>query len=164
MPNPSAIPRGRQRQGSAGYEKRDASAAWIFGIVAFLLAAGLTMHFILAGVLKALQHTAAPADAFLGARQVPGNTTRPPFPRLQISPALDLKTFREREDLELNTYGWIDKTAGVVRIPVARAMDLLLQRGLPARAGTNGSKLGPSSFELQQQRPLRPQPEIQGDK
>ena len=164
MPNPSAIPQGRQRRGAAGYERRDASAPWIFGIVGFLLVAGLTMHFVLAGIVKALKQTPPPADAFLGVRRNPEISPARAFPRLQISPALDLKAFREQEDAELNGYGWIDRTAGVVRIPVARAMDLLLQRGLPVRTGINGSKLGPSSFELQQQRPLEPQPEIQEEK
>ena len=34
----------------------------------------------------------------------------------------------------LNSYGWVDQKAGVVHIPIDRAMTLLLQRGLPARA------------------------------
>ena len=33
----------------------------------------------------------------------------------------------------LNSYGWVDPKAGVVRIPIDRAMDLLLQKGLPVR-------------------------------
>ncbi len=32
----------------------------------------------------------------------------------------------------LNTYAWVDKDAGVVRIPVDRAIDLLAQKGLPS--------------------------------
>ncbi|MCX6047619.1 MAG: hypothetical protein NT075_21175 [Chloroflexi bacterium] len=34
----------------------------------------------------------------------------------------------------LHSYGWVDQKAGIVRIPIDRAMTLLLQRGLPARA------------------------------
>jgi hypothetical protein len=30
---------------------------------------------------------------------------------------------------------WIDPEKGVVRIPIDRAMDLLVERGLPVRAG-----------------------------
>ena len=33
----------------------------------------------------------------------------------------------------LNTYGWVDKNAGVVRIPIGEAMKLTIERGLPAR-------------------------------
>jgi len=60
----------------------------------------------------------------------------PPEPRLQTAPVLDLKEMRAAEDQILNSYGWIDAQHGVVRIPINRAMDLLAQRGLPARAET----------------------------
>ena len=30
--------------------------------------------------------------------------------------------------------GWVDQKTGVVRIPISRAMDLLLERGLPVRS------------------------------
>lgn len=165
MPNPSAKPQGRQRPEGKGYEKRDASAPWIFGIVAFLLISGLIMHFVLAGVMERLQKTPAPSDRLTGVRRS-GETAAQArnVPHLQLSPSEDLKTFRYREETELNTYGWIDHTNGVVRIPISRAMDLLLERGLPVRSQTNADETGPSNMELQQQRPQYPQPEIQGAK
>lgn len=49
------------------------------------------------------------------------------------------------QNQKLNSYGWIDRTNGIVHIPINRAMDLLLQRGLPTRTngvpGTDGSPL-----------------------
>lgn len=49
------------------------------------------------------------------------------------------------ENKKLNSYGWVDRSNGIVHIPIDRAMDLLLQRGLPARtngvSGTDGSEL-----------------------
>jgi hypothetical protein len=59
-----------------------------------------------------------------------------PAPRMQAVPAQDLQQFRAREDAILDGYGWVDQKAGVVRIPIARAMELLLQRGLPTRVLT----------------------------
>ena len=56
----------------------------------------------------------------------------PPAPRLQISPNQDLKTMRAEEARILNSYGWVDRANGVVRIPLSRAIDLLIERGLPA--------------------------------
>ena len=38
---------------------------------------------------------------------------------------------RAREDAVLTTYGWVDRNTGVARIPIERAMDLLVERGLP---------------------------------
>jgi hypothetical protein len=40
---------------------------------------------------------------------------------------------RANEEKELNEYGWVDQAHGVVRIPIDRAMNLVVQRGLPAR-------------------------------
>ena len=41
----------------------------------------------------------------------------------------------------MNAYAWIDQRLGVVQIPVDRAMDLVLERGLPARSGTTTAGL-----------------------
>jgi hypothetical protein len=52
----------------------------------------------------------------------------PPAPRLQIDPRGDLEALRAREQAQLDGYGWIDRQAGTVHIPVDRAMSLLLER------------------------------------
>ena len=57
----------------------------------------------------------------------------PPEPRLQPNPPADLKTFRDAEEAILNGYAWVDPDKGMVRIPVARAMELVAQEGLPSR-------------------------------
>jgi|SRR5581483_11908139 len=57
----------------------------------------------------------------------------PPEPRLQTNPRQDLSDLRAQEDQILTSYGWVDRNAGVVRIPIDQAMKLVLQRGLPAR-------------------------------
>jgi hypothetical protein len=66
---------------------------------------------------------------------------RPPEPRLQDHPAQELTEFRARERQTLHSYGWVEPNAGVVRIPIERAMELVLARGLPVRAGEGN---GPS--------------------
>jgi hypothetical protein len=57
----------------------------------------------------------------------------PPEPRLQTEPREDLRNLRESEERTLTTYGWVDRNAGVVRIPIDRAMTLTVERGLPSR-------------------------------
>ncbi len=42
-----------------------------------------------------------------------------------VKPGEDLAAMREQEQQHLSTYGWIDQKAGVVRIPIKRAMDLM---------------------------------------
>lgn len=63
----------------------------------------------------------------------------PPPPVLLTDEPDNLATFRASEDQILTTYGWIDKNAGVVRLPIDRAKALLLERGLPARASSGAA-------------------------
>jgi hypothetical protein len=49
------------------------------------------------------------------------------------SPDEALKQLRATEDARLTTYGWLDRENGVVHIPIDRAIDMVLQRGLPTR-------------------------------
>jgi hypothetical protein len=35
------------------------------------------------------------------------------------------------ENAALTTYGWVDRDAGIVRMPIERAMEILVERGLP---------------------------------
>jgi hypothetical protein len=54
----------------------------------------------------------------------------PPEPRLQQFPRTDLYDFRMKEDQQLHSYGWVDKNAGTVHIPIEDAMRLMLERGI----------------------------------
>jgi hypothetical protein len=56
----------------------------------------------------------------------------PPAPRLQASPTRDMQAMRRSESTRLQSYGWIDQAAGIARIPIDQAMELLATRGLPS--------------------------------
>jgi hypothetical protein len=75
----------------------------------------------------------------------------PPAPRLQTSPPADLQQLLEAENAKLTSYGWIDKSAGVIRIPIDRAMDLLAQRGLPARGDEHETR-GKTHLQMRQEK------------
>jgi hypothetical protein len=62
-------------------------------------------------------------------REVYRKVLEPPNPAL-----LDM---RVEESRVLGSYGWVDKDKGVVRIPVERAMDLLIEE---ARRGPGGEE------------------------
>jgi hypothetical protein len=64
--------------------------------------------------------------------------TEGPQPHLLVNEPANLKEFRAREQEALTTYGWVDQNAGVVRIPIDRAKELLLQRGLSTRTKDAG--------------------------
>lgn len=57
----------------------------------------------------------------------------PSTPMLQVSSGQDLIALRAKEQAALTSYHWIDEKNGVVAIPIAEAITLLAQRGLPAR-------------------------------
>ncbi|MGE0822181.1 MAG: hypothetical protein AB7G75_01540 [Candidatus Binatia bacterium] len=57
----------------------------------------------------------------------------PPTPRLQVSSGDDLLKLRAQETEVLHSYAWVDQNAGIVRIPIERAMTLLAEKGLPSR-------------------------------
>lgn len=58
------------------------------------------------------------------------NPKEPPAPRLQTEPRTDLEAMRAGEDATLHAYGWVDRGADRVRIPIERAMELVA-RGRP---------------------------------
>ncbi len=127
----------RGKAPTGGYEQRDMSVRAVgtfFGglivavVVVLLLMAWLFSYFAAREARRDVQPSPLAA-----ARQLP------PEPRLQVNPQRDLKAMRAEEDAVLKSYGWVDQKAGVVRIPIDRAMNLLLQRGLPARSQKAGT-------------------------
>ena len=62
-----------------------------------------------------------------------GEREATPEPRLQLDANNELRQMRAAEDAALNSYGWVDRSSGSVRIPIERAMEILAKKGLPAR-------------------------------
>ena len=54
----------------------------------------------------------------------------PPAPRLQQFPQNEIYQFRIDENAVLQRYGWMNKEAGIVHIPIEDAMRLTLERGV----------------------------------
>lgn len=57
-----------------------------------------------------------------------------PEPRLERFPFAAREGLRRQEDALLESYGWVDRGTGVVRVPIDRAMELIAARGIPATA------------------------------
>jgi hypothetical protein len=127
------------------YEKRDVNVRviLIFVVVLFLvLAVTLVSMRGLFGYFSATQNLGPGASPFDNSR------TLPPAPRLQVDPSVDLDQVRQSQEEILNSYGWADKASGTVRVPIDRAMDMLIERKLPARQSTsNGQTAEPSGKE-----------------
>lgn len=59
----------------------------------------------------------------------------PPAPLIQEHPGEQLQSYLKQQDSILNSYGWVDRKAGIVQIPISQAMNDLLNKGLPVRTG-----------------------------
>jgi hypothetical protein len=117
---------------ASGHEQRDVRVGsvlrWSVGLLGLILFTGVAMWFLVTGLRSHEEHTSPSASPLAGSY----GPTEPPAPRLQTDPREDLARQRAREQAQLDGYGWIDRSAGTVHIPVERAMELLVQR----RGGT----------------------------
>jgi hypothetical protein len=118
------------RNNPNGGEPRSQKAVTALVTILAMIVIGLVIHFGVQGLWTTLEGESKSADA-AKSPVLTAPDRLPPEPRLQPDPVSDLHRLRQAEDDVLETYAWIDKDKGVVRIPVARAMSLLAQRGLP---------------------------------
>ena len=115
------------------HEESDVNILAIFGFGGGLMAVAgvvLLVIYVLFGFFDGRERATVPAEYPLAAQA----DKVPPEPRLQEHPREDLSELRAREDEILSSYGWVDRNAGIVRIPIDAAMKLTLERGLPARS------------------------------
>ncbi len=127
----SDLDRDRGTDVGQGYELSDLNPGFIalFGIglvVAVALAVIVTSLFMR---YRAFQHARqeTPVPRLAREREIT------PEPRLQVDASKELRQMRAAEDAALSSYGWVDKDAGILKIPVDRAMEILAKKGLPAR-------------------------------
>jgi hypothetical protein len=60
-----------------------------------------------------------------------------------------LKAYRKQEEKGLNSYGWVDRNAGIVSIPIEEAIRKVVADGVPRWAPSNRMT---SPLELQRAR------------
>jgi hypothetical protein len=133
--------------GHGDFERRDIGISGVLYFLVILATACLFSAFAISGLYRFLEKqnqaeqqpisplvTNAPKDT----RRLPTSyqdylKQNFPAPQLEINERDQLDKIRLEEEETLATYGWIDQSAGKVRIPIDRAMDLVAQRGLPVR-------------------------------
>jgi hypothetical protein len=122
---------------SPGYEKIDANPRGLLYFAAIIAIILAIVALSLIALFKHYQKTeptrtvvATPFEAI---------EPTPPPPRIQADPRADMRSYADSQEKLLNTYGWIDRQNGIVRLPIDRAIELLLERGLPARS-SNGQQ------------------------
>jgi hypothetical protein len=78
---------------------------------------------------------AAPVAPTIDGGQVMGGLEAAQAPRLLVNEPANLRQFMDAQRSALHAYGWADQAQGTVRLPIDRAKDLVLERGLPFRPG-----------------------------
>lgn len=105
-------------------ETVDVSGVVVFGIGLLVLIGGTML--VLVGLLRWFRgEELPPPPPFARVEQVP------PEPRLQPAPAVDLTQWQRRVTERLDSYGWIDRSQGIVHLPIDRAIALVAEEGLP---------------------------------
>lgn len=104
----------------------------IIVFVAILAVTTLVCELIVVGMFKMFDARQATSGAARAPLSAPAGTMPPP-PNLVVNEPATLTRFLAGEEQVLTSYAWQDRSTGVVRLPIARAKDLLLERGLPVR-------------------------------
>ncbi len=147
---------------SEGYEKSDVGISWILVfIVSLTIMVGATGALVY-GVGKILNSNMQKEDGPVSRWSHPlevrdlGNLANSPelqqktndliqkypTPRLQNDDGnQEIVDLHQREDLLLEHYSWVDQSKGKVRIPIDRAMDLIVAKGLPVAPDATKSPL-----------------------
>lgn len=116
------------------HEASDVSVKGIlrFGIVLTITA--VVIHVVLYFLLLYYDRRETPAPEAL---RLPRVEEPPPDPRLRVTPRADLAAMRKAEEHVLQSYGWVDREKNIVRVPIERAMQAIVKRGLPVRKQTD---------------------------
>lgn len=120
----------------AGYERRDAEARPLlsFGVaLALVVAVVLASMAWLQSLLTSHVERSVEPHPLAELREVP------PPPLLQADPPDEVEEHLRWEREVLSSYGWVDAEAGIVHVPIERAIELVLERGLPVREDPGGS-------------------------
>ncbi len=110
-----------------GYEKQDVGFRFAMVFISALLLAVVVVLVFLVWFYRVIVPPRQPSTPTPAAQQRP----LPPAPVLQVNPAVDMQKFRQREEQKASSYGWVDEKGGIAHVPIQRAMEIVVQRGLP---------------------------------
>jgi len=117
------------------HEARTFNTRGVLLFIMFMVVFALFVHFTVLGLMSIYRKSTPLMRTAQNPVMTRPPSTSPPPPVLQPNPVADLHNMRAQEDQILDGYAWIDQGSGKVRIPIARAMQLLVQRGLPNVSG-----------------------------
>jgi hypothetical protein len=140
-------------RGEAQHESSDVNIKAIVGFGVFLVISGIVLHVALYGLYiffdKMADKRNPPPNPMMKVERPTGDTMSAESqaetsrrlnrtfggnalnPMLQVDDVHDMDMMRKAQDTQMSEYQWMNKGTGSVRIPIQRAMDLIVERGLP---------------------------------
>jgi hypothetical protein len=115
------------------HEQSDVNVAGVVVFVIVLVVVGVLIQGAVWVMYRQFERTAASRATAEYPLAVDAMRRLPPEPRLQTDPRDDMANLRRSQDEILESYAWVDRNAGIVRIPIERAMTLIAESGLPTR-------------------------------
>lgn len=128
----SAHPHGDLDNPDIRHEESDINVRAIIWFMVVLTVIVLAVDGAMFGLFKLLDHMEVKNEPVVSPLALPAGQP-PGAPGLQTEPWTDLKKFRAEQLAHLHRYGWVDEPGGVARIPIDKAKELLLKKGLPVR-------------------------------
>jgi hypothetical protein len=136
-------PHGNLDNPDTTHESSDINVRAIISFTVVLTIIVLVIDLAMYGLFRVLHNYEVRNDPYVTPLATPLETVpKQPEPALQTEPWVDLKKFRTDQDAHMTSYGWVDEKTGVARIPIARAKELLLKRGIPVRPELADPTLG----------------------
>jgi hypothetical protein len=117
-----------------GYELTDIHSKKIMGISIGFIFSAIVIHLSLSAFFFSLRRQNQKQLPLDTQSQLLKQRIPPPEPRLQTKPNADLQVYLSQEKQSLSSYGWIHQKKGIVRIPIERAMILLVN---PSQSGSS---------------------------
>jgi hypothetical protein len=115
------------------HEESDVNVRTIFWFGAGLALVALVLHVFLWWLQGFFATTSARSQTIVYPMAQSERDRLPPEPRLQDNPQQALRELRAKQQALLDGFAWVDKGAGVARIPIEEAMRTIVRRGLPTR-------------------------------
>lgn len=121
---------GRSPAGGGFDRELNVRAIVVTGIgLAAILVVSAALMWPLAAFLRERGRAADPPPPLLPEAR---HREMPPEPRLQVAPERELEVLRAEEERMLTSYAWVDETGGIAQVPIERAIELVVEFGLPA--------------------------------
>ena len=110
---------------------RDVNIRAVFRFGFWLAVGVVAVTLAMLALFRSLEKKDRASDIVLSPIVAANLARTPPEPRLEPLPLAPGQRLRAEEDAILTTYAWVDQKAGVARIPIDRAVEILVERGLP---------------------------------